>query len=87
MVQQASPRYPRASQESGLSGRVGLEFVIDTTGHVEPGSVRVLEATREGFAAAAIKSLLHSLFRPTRIRGQPVRQLARQVMSFRVPTG
>jgi TonB family protein len=82
IVRQPEPRYPPVLQESGLSGRVELEFVIDTTGHVESESIRVLGATRDGFAAAAIESVLHSLFRPARIKGRPVRQLARQLVSF-----
>lgn len=84
VVSQPSPRYPPVLQHAELEGRVVVEFVIDTTGHLEPGSFRVLESSHAGFEAAAAEAVQRSLFRPARIRGQPVRQRATQAIAFRI---
>ena len=84
VIQQPAPRYPPVLQQAGLEGRVLLEFVIDSTGHVEPGSLRVLERSRPGFDAAAEETILRSLFRPARVRGRAVRQRTLQAIAFRI---
>ena len=84
VVFQPAPRYPPVLQAAGLEGRVLLEFVIDTTGHAEPASLRIIERTREGFDAAALETIEHSLFRAARIRGRLVRQRTLQWVTFRI---
>ena len=84
VVHQPAPRYPPALQHAGLEGRVVLEFIIDTTGHVEPGSLRVLERSRPGFDGSAVETILASLFRPAQVRGRPVRQRTIQAVVFRI---
>ena len=84
VIQQPAPRYPPVLQQAGIEGRVLLEFVIDSAGHVEPGSLRVLERSRPGFDAAAEETILHSLFRPARVRGRAVRQRTLQAIAFRI---
>jgi len=83
---QPSPRYPPVLQAAGIEGRVLLEFVIDTAGHPEPASVRVIERTREGFDASALETIQRSLFRPARVRGAVVRQRTLQWVVFRIAT-
>jgi protein TonB len=85
VVEQGIPKYPRTLAERGVSGRVVLEFVVDTTGAVEPPSLRVLSSTAQAFEAAAREAVLATRFRPARMRGRPVRQLARQPVSFQAP--
>ena len=82
MVSQPAPRYPRHLATAGLEGRVLVEFVIDTTGHVEPGSVRSLQTSHPAFEDAAQEAVLGSLFKPARLSGHPVRQLTRQSVRF-----
>ena len=83
---QPSPRYPPVLQAAGIEGKVLLEFVIDTAGHPEPASLRVIERTREGFDASALETIQHSLFRPARVRGAVVRQRTLQWVVFRITT-
>lgn len=83
-IHQPSPRYPPALQLAGIEGRVLVEFIIDTTGHLEPGSAKVLAATHRGFEAAALETLERSLFRPARIAGRAVRQRTLQAIGFRI---
>jgi protein TonB len=82
VVVQPPPRYPAPLQTLGLEGRVVVEFVIDTTGHVEPGSVRALESTHPAFEKAAHESIRKSRFEPARLSGHAVRQLTRQSVRF-----
>jgi len=84
VVHQPSPRYPRVLQEAGIEGRVLVEFIIDTTGHMEGESFRVLESSNPGFDAAAAETLQRSLFRPARVHGSPVRQRTVQSIAFRI---
>ena len=83
-IHQPSPRYPPALQLAGLEGRVVMEFIIDTTGHLEPGSTKVLASTHRGFEAAARETLERSLFRPARLAGRAVRQRTLQAIAFRL---
>jgi protein TonB len=83
-IHQPSPRYPPALRLAGIEGRVLVEFIIDTTGHLEPGSSQVLESSHRGFEAAALETLERSLFRPARIAGRPVRQRTLQAIAFRI---
>jgi TonB family protein len=82
VVSQPPPRYPAPLQALGIEGRVLVEFVIDTSGHVEPGSVRALESTHPAFEKAAHEAMIKSLFQPARLSGHPVRQLTRQAVEF-----
>ena len=81
---QPAPRYPSVLRAAGLGGRVVLQFVVDTSGRVEPASVTVLEVVHLAFGASAEEAVLRTRFRPARVRGQPVRQLVRQGVTFRI---
>jgi len=74
--------YPDLLRQAGVHGRVVLEAVIDTLGHVEPGSVLVVESAHPAFAAPAQHSLLASLFRPARVQGRAVRVRVRMAFDF-----
>jgi protein TonB len=82
VVSQPAPRYPRHLEAAGLPGRVLVQFVIDTAGHVEPASIRSLESSHPAFEEAAQAAMLGSLFKPARMSGHPVRQLTRQSIRF-----
>ena len=62
------PAYPELLRQAGVQGRVVLEAVIDTAGHVEPGSLVVVAAAHPGFVAAAQQAVAATLFRPARAR-------------------
>ena len=65
--------YPDLMRDAGITGQTQLEFVVDAEGRVEPGSVRVVSATHEGFAAPSLKAAEKFRFRPAKIDGRPVR--------------
>ncbi len=81
------PRYPDAQRDAGIPGHLTLEFVIDTAGRAERGSVRVvatdagIEAT-EAFARAVREALAASRYQPALYANRRVRQLVRQTLVF-----
>ena len=79
-----TPVYPAGLSSAGVSGAVELEFVVDTLGRCEPGSVRVASSTLPTFEQPAIDAVLGTIYRPARVRGRVVRQLVHQRVSFRV---
>jgi len=79
------PEYPRALQEARIEGIVVLEAVIDTLGHPEPASIKVLSSSNRAFEGAARDALRRALYRPGRVQGQRVRVLVYQPIKFQVP--
>lgn len=84
MLSQPAPAYPPILRAAGIAGRVVVEFVVDTTGMVEPMSLRVVEASNRGFERSAREAALGARFTPARAQGRRVRQLVRQGVSFRI---
>jgi protein TonB len=67
---------------TGISGRVRIRFVVDTTGRVDPSSVQVIESTHDLFTNA-VRAVLPSLrFKPSEANGQRVRSLAEMPFDF-----
>ncbi|MGH7561719.1 MAG: energy transducer TonB [Gemmatimonadales bacterium] len=86
-VQQISvprPRYPPVLQQAGIAGRVDVQYVVDTTGHAEPGSWKVLRSTNKAFEEPAREAIMKGVFKPARIKGQAVRQLVQQGVTFNI---
>lgn len=77
-----SPVYPPAMQTVGIDGSVRLRFVVGTNGRAEPSSIQVVSSTNKAFEPAAIKTIRESIFKPAMMRGQAVRQLVEQNISF-----
>jgi protein TonB len=76
------PRYPESLRAAGVSGRVVLEYVVDSEGRVDTASVRVVLSTHLGFSAAAREALPTAHFSPARRAGRPVAVRVRQTIRF-----
>jgi protein TonB len=79
-----TPRYPPVLQSAGIAGAVDLQYVVDTTGHAEPGSFKVMKTTHPAFAEPAKEAIAKGVFKPAKFKGTPVRQLVQQRISFKV---
>jgi TonB family protein len=79
-----TPRYPPVLQSAGIAGSVDLQYIVDTTGHAEPNSFKVMKATHPAFAEPAKEAISKGVFKPAKFKGQPVRQLVQQRISFKV---
>jgi protein TonB len=82
LISQPTPRYPPVLQQVGLSGRVVLQFIVDTTGRVESASINVIKSTNQEFESPARESVAAAIFHPARLGPKPVRQLAQQGVRF-----
>ncbi len=78
--------YPAPLLLSRIGGRVIIEAVIDTTGRVEDGTVRVLESSDARFNEAAKDYVRAGRFTPGRLAGRAVRVRFEMPVEFKLPT-
>src|SRR6266850_4867548 len=76
--------YPTALRHAGLQGRVTVQAVIDTLGHAEPASVKVVARPNTAFDESARAYVLHAMFRPARVKGRAVRVLITVPVNYRI---
>ncbi len=78
------PRYPDILKSAGVEGEVLAQFVVDTTGRVEPGSFKVLKTTHALFETAVRAALPGMRFIPAEVGNKRVRQLVQQPFVFAI---
>ncbi len=78
------PTYPALLLEKQVEGVVRAMFVVDTTGHADPESFRVMESTDSAFTTAVRMALPRMKYRPAILRGRVVPQLVEQSFAFRI---
>jgi TonB family protein len=71
----AEPAYPDSLLRTLTAGRVVAQFVVDTAGRIESGSVTIVSSTNAKFAAAVRDVLPSARFEPARRQGRVVREL------------
>ncbi|HEX2778551.1 MAG TPA: hypothetical protein VHM30_03560, partial [Gemmatimonadaceae bacterium] len=77
------PVYPRQAEGWEPAPReVGVRFVVDTNGRVEPGSISILPDTPAPFAAAARATVRQWRYIAARWASWPVRQVVHVVLGF-----
>jgi TonB family protein len=81
-----TPTYPAPLLLSRISGRVVVEAIIDTTGRVLEGTMRVIEASDARFNQAAKDYVEAARFTPGRIAGRAVRVRLQVPVEFKLPT-
>ncbi len=77
-------RFPPALQAAGIEGSCDMKFIIGVDGHTEPASVQVISCTNKQFEPPARESVLKSVYKPARFRGDTVRQMVQQRISFKL---
>jgi TonB family protein len=77
-----TPAYPEALNQARIDGHVLIEFIIDTTGHVEEQTLNVIHTTHPAFVQPAALAVLTCRFLPGRINGIPVRVRVQQPVNF-----
>jgi protein TonB len=78
------PRYPASLRSAGIGGHVLVEFVVDTTGRAEMGTLRFSELTNPLFGDAARDALLRYRFAPGEVAGRKVRTRVAVPFEFRL---
>jgi len=83
VISQPQPRYPPVLASAGITGRVEVQFIVDTTGHVEGNSLKIMKTSHPAFGEPTREAILKSVFKPAKFKGRPVRQLVQQAVSFK----
>jgi len=78
------PAYPPLLQSAQIEGTVMVEAIIDTTGHIEPASIKVISTTNPGFNESAKQAIQKWLYRPARVYGRAVRVLIHQPINYTI---
>lgn len=81
------PPYPALLKQARVQGRVLLRAIVDTTGRIEPASIKILQSPNPGFDEPAREWLMKALFRPARARGQAVRAFISLPVDYSVTPG
>ena len=76
--------YPELLRQANITGRVTVQAIVDTTGRVEPTSVKVLQSSNPAFDQAARSYVLKALWRPARVHGRAVRVLISLPIEFKL---
>jgi protein TonB len=76
------PRYPEMLKSANIEGEVLAQFVVDTTGHAEMNTFKVLKSSHDGFTQAVKNVLPNMRFYPAEIGGRKVKQMVQQPFTF-----
>ena len=74
--------YPPALFAAGTGGSVIAEFVVDSRGRVEQGTIGIVSSTDPELSHAVRAAVEAAAFRPALLDGKPVRQIVQQPFSF-----
>jgi len=80
----AGPAYPPKLLALKLEGATVVQFVVDSTGHVDMNSLVLLASTHPDFTQAVRDVLPRMKYQPARIGRRPVAQLVEQRFGFRI---
>src|SRR5687767_7395014 len=78
------PRYPDMLRQAGVEGEVLAQFVVDTTGKVEGGSLKILKSSHDLFVQSVRNALPNMKFIPAEVGGRKVKQLVQQPFTFSI---
>ena len=78
------PDYPSALRRTGVEASFMVQFVVDSTGHVDKNAIDFLEPAQKPFLDAVRRALLRSYYYAAEMDGRPVRQLVRQRFIFKI---
>jgi len=82
VLSQPPLQYPELLRQAGIQGVVMVQAIVDTSGRVEPNSVKVTQSANPGFDQPAKNVILKALFRPARVYGHAVRVLISIPVNF-----
>ncbi len=82
LVEQPSLVYPPALRSTGVQGEVLAMFVVDSTGRVLDGSLRIVRSADSLFTQAVRGMVADMRFDPPRLNGRKIRQLVQQSFVF-----
>ncbi len=75
------PEYPQELRQARVAGRVHLEFIIDSSGTVEPRSARAIGGDTR-FAESALAAIYSCHFAPGSLDGHPARARVKAPINY-----
>jgi periplasmic protein TonB len=79
-----APRYPDMLQTAGITGEVIAQFVIDTSGHVEMSTFKVIKTDNDLFTDAVKAVLPRNRYYPAEVGGRHVKELVEEPYVFNI---
>jgi TonB family protein len=83
-VKSVAPAFPPSLYAAGIPGLVIAEFVVDTAGRVEAGTLGIVSSTAPLFTEAVTAALQTATYVPAVKNGRSVRQFVHQPFEFSV---
>jgi len=80
----AAPPYPESMLTRRIEGMVIVQYVVDSTGHADTATFRVLSATHRDFARSVKNTLPMMRFHPAIMANKRVAQLVEQPFVFKI---
>jgi hypothetical protein len=80
----AAPPYPETMLKRRIEGMVIVQYVVDTTGHADTATFRVLTASHVDFARSVKNTLPLMRFHPAMMGSRRVPQLVEQPFVFKI---
>jgi TonB family protein len=80
----AAPAYPESMLRRRIEGSVIVQYVVDTLGHADTATFRIISATHADFARAVKATLSQMRFRPAIMANRLVPQLVQQPFAFKI---
>jgi len=84
---QLGPQYPDMLKSGRVEGEVLAQYVVDTTGRYEAGTLKVLKSSHELFTQAVKDALPNMRFYPAEVGGRKVKQIVQQPFTFSLSKG
>jgi protein TonB len=78
------PDYPTRMLEKNIEGMVLAQFVVDSLGHADIATFKLLEPAEPDFVLAVKAALPRMKYRPASLGGRAVSQLVQQPFGFRI---
>ena len=82
-----APRYPDALRTANIEGDVVAQFVVDTSGHPNMETFKILKSSDTLFTASVRSSLPNMRFEPALVGGRAVKQLVQMPFMFSLSGG
>ena len=76
------PMYPDALYDAQVSGSVMVEFIVTTSGEVDPDRISIVYATHPGFVEPVRRALEEARYMPAIRGGYPVFQYVQHEFQF-----
>ena len=80
----AAPAYPESMLKRRIEGSVVVQYVVDTLGHADTTTFRIISATHNDFAQAVKLTLPRMRFHPAIMANRRVPQLVQQPFAFKI---